>query len=72
MKLERCVKCGKALKTKVDHIDWDMSGSSHHYICRDCALEEDMETNEDDNSFEAECDDGLYTAIELACEGVYE
>ena len=49
MKLPRCVKCGKVLRAERDQNDWDVSGSSHRYICRECAEEEGLELEEDED-----------------------
>ena len=38
--MEHCYKCGKALKSKHDTVDWDISGSTRRYVCRECAEEE--------------------------------
>ena len=43
MKLTKCIKCGKALRAKKDQNDWEVSGSSHNYICRECAEEEGLD-----------------------------
>ena len=45
-----CVKCGCKLGYRTA-IEWDVSGSSHRWICRECAIEEGLidETENEEN-----------------------
>jgi len=37
-----CVKCGRYIRSEKDRIDWDISGSMRRIICRECAEEEGL------------------------------
>lgn len=38
-----CVKCGKKGKASSQFLEWDFSGSSHRFICKECGKEEGIE-----------------------------